>query len=131
MSQPLQYTPRTHVLTSGTQAAVSHLEEYNYFYKTCEPQALDLACCGGLRRCGVMSLMTLAQVKAPCISEDSSLYHDFSPWNHLLVHLTSIMFLEDVGILSIWIQWLLLTPLFQCHMYVLHHSLYLYTYLLI
>ena len=99
----LLYTSRLQVLAIGTQCAVSHLEEYSYFYTMQETQASVLLRCGGLQRCSFMSLMALAQVKALHVSEDAS--HDFShqknfnynPWDHLLVHLTSLMFLGDLA----------------------------------
>lgn len=103
-----------------------------------ETQASDLLRCGGLQRCSFMSLMALAQVKALHVSEDAS--HDFShqknfncnPWDHLLVHLTSLMFLGVVSIFSIWIQWLPFGPHYFNAVYVPCNTLfYLYTYLLL
>lgn len=68
-----------------------------------EPQTLDLSIL-----CWFIPLIILAHV-----SEDASLYNDISHqkyffnhnlWDHLLIYLSPILFLGDIGIFSIGIQ---------------------------
>lgn len=140
------YTSRLHILATGCLLCrhPPYRRSTAIFIPQRNLRLWALTCCAGLQRSNFMSHRTSAQVKALSVFEDAFLSHDFScpknfssnrnSWNYLLVHLTSILFLGDVGTLRSFLSGslgYLVALIFQCHIVPYNIFSYLDTHLLL